>query len=679
MTTKEKYELIDKSQVSEKLLTILQNMEKSSKNFTDEAVNSRVDSALDKIIEGFKAKKPEALRTITEAKKEVKKEIEKAIKKNEGKDFSDKKDTDNKTGLPQKDTLEERKKIIKKESETEKEARERAKKELEKEKEKAKDEIESQIEKLNRLILEDPALRGFNTGTAATGGGKSTPIIDAERKALPRGSRVSKKGWKNQYGASDGGRKYWENRENRSDRKSPEYETGKPYLEKGGKVYSSDDMYEITMLQDGIELDSKLIRARNKGEARMIFEDMYLDKYQDEFGEFEIKIELAKNKMADGGVVNTRQLNKKIKDWYIKTYPTDDLGKEINDKITFKGFWAYLSQGYDVYNVLEVHDSVVRERIFEKVSEIYGVDYDVIYKKWLRSNNYAQGGGIGFKNFGKTKGRFKLTYEDDGEKQSEIWSSLEEATSSARRYSSHKLGYTNVHIYDETGKEYFFANGGEVEGVDLFEDYDDQPEEVQAILANYDMEDNDYETMQNLKAELESIGYTFDFGLDAEPYDLRKIGQTGKSEFYAKGGMMADGGEVDFSEKLEKMRNSYNLLEMKVKARIASAIGIDDAIRIMGNDYAFHPFDLITSAVRSGLLELDEINRDLVYSALMEAENVTEDYRDSGEGIGSSDMTYFTKSVLDGAGYKTGFINNRLNRVDEDGNELVIDKYEMEF
>jgi F-type H+-transporting ATPase subunit b len=275
MTTKEKYELIDKSQVSEKLLTILQNMEKSSKNFTDEAVNSRVDSALDKIIEGFKAKKPEALRTITEAKKEVKKEKEKAIKKNEGKDFSDKKDTDDKTGLPKKDTLEERKEIIKKESETEKEARERAKKELEKEKEKAKDEIESQIEKLNRLILEDPALRGFNTGTAATGGGKSTPIIDAERKALPRGSRVSKKGWKNQYGASDGGRKYWENRENRSDRKSPEYETGKPYLAKGGNVYSSDDMYEITMVQDGIELDSKLIRARNKGEARMIFEDMY--------------------------------------------------------------------------------------------------------------------------------------------------------------------------------------------------------------------------------------------------------------------------------------------------------------------------------------------------------------------------------------------------------------------
>ena len=156
--------------------------------------------------------------------------------------MSEKKDTDDKTGLPKKDTVEERKDIIKKESESEKEARERAKKELEKENEKAKDVIESQLEKLNRIILEDPALQGFNKGFSASGGGKSTPIIDAERKALPRGKRVSKKGWKNQYGASDGGRTYWENRENRTDRKSPDYPTGKPYLAKGGNVYSSDEI-----------------------------------------------------------------------------------------------------------------------------------------------------------------------------------------------------------------------------------------------------------------------------------------------------------------------------------------------------------------------------------------------------------------------------------------------------
>ena len=99
----------------------------------------------------------------------------------------------------------------------------------------------------------------------------------------------------------------------------------------------------------------------------------------------------------------------------------------------------------------------------------------------------------------------------------------------------------------------------------------------------------------------------------------------------------------------------------------------------MERDYSIDPFGLITSAVRGGLLELDEINKDLVNEAVDEAERVTDDYRDSGQGIGGSDMTYFTQNVLNSAGYKTGFINNTLNRVDADGNELVIDKYEMKF
>ena len=94
---------------------------------------------------------------------------------------------------------------------------------------------------------------------------------------------------------------------------------------------------------------------------------------------------------------------------------------------------------------------------------------------------------------------------------------------------------------EEFAKGGMMADGGEIEGVDLFEDYEDQPQEVQRILAKYEMEDNNYETLQNLKAELESIGYTMDFGLDAEPYDLRKIGQVGKSEFMAKGGITQHG------------------------------------------------------------------------------------------------------------------------------------------
>ena len=45
--------------------------------------------------------------------------------------------------------------------------------------------------------------------------------------------------------------------------------------------------------------------------------------------------------------------------------------------------------------------------------------------------------------------------------------------------------------------------------------------------------------------------------------------------------MMADGGEVDFNERMAKMRNAYDNLEMIVKGKIASAIGIDEAIAIM--------------------------------------------------------------------------------------------------
>lgn len=100
----------------------------------------------------------------------------------------------------------------------------------------------------------------------------------------------------------------------------------------------------------------------------------------------------------------------------------------------------------------------------------------------------------------------------------------------------------NIPSYDELMEQPygFMEHGGEIddEGVDLFEDYEDQPEEVSVILSKYEVEDNDYDILEQLLAELEEIGYTFEYGLDAEPYDLRKIGQKGKSEFYALGGTL---------------------------------------------------------------------------------------------------------------------------------------------
>ena len=75
-----------------------------------------------------------------------------------------------------------------------------------------------------------------------------------------------------------------------------------------------------------------------------------------------------------------------VRKWYMKTYPSDELGDEINQKLTLWDFYNALSQNRDIYKVIGVGDSVVRERIFEKLSKVLGVAYDTIYNMWESVN-----------------------------------------------------------------------------------------------------------------------------------------------------------------------------------------------------------------------------------------------------------------------------------------------------
>lgn len=80
-----------------------------------------------------------------------------------------------------------------------------------------------------------------------------------------------------------------------------------------------------------------------------------------------------------------------IKDWYVSAYPDDDLGKEINPDIDFQTFLVDLqTKGADVYDMLGVSDSVIRERVFEKCVEFLpnDVTYDRIYTVWVNSETY---------------------------------------------------------------------------------------------------------------------------------------------------------------------------------------------------------------------------------------------------------------------------------------------------
>lgn len=80
-------------------------------------------------------------------------------------------------------------------------------------------------------------------------------------------------------------------------------------------------------------------------------------------------------------------VNAKIREWYTSAYPTDELGFEINESVSFKDLFDALDNYQDVYNLMGVHDSIVRERVFERLAEIMNVDYSYIYDQWLKGDD----------------------------------------------------------------------------------------------------------------------------------------------------------------------------------------------------------------------------------------------------------------------------------------------------
>lgn len=77
-----------------------------------------------------------------------------------------------------------------------------------------------------------------------------------------------------------------------------------------------------------------------------------------------------------------------VHNWYKEAYPTDELCDEINPKITFKDVLDKMNKGEDIYDIMGVDDSLVRERVFDGLSQTFNIDYDVIYNKWLNENAY---------------------------------------------------------------------------------------------------------------------------------------------------------------------------------------------------------------------------------------------------------------------------------------------------
>jgi len=187
-TLKQKFDSIDQSKISDTQKAFLDKVKDVTENFKskDKEVNDKVETALDKMIETFKEKMPEALKG-------------------------------NSTGQPKKRNAMSVAKEIRKEGESFTEAKKRASKKIADDKESAKKTIKSELDKLNTFIKSRKKLANIK-GTDL--------LIDSKRKALPKGKRISK----------NTGKVYYEYRDSKTDRLSPNYPKNAPYLAGGGGV-----------------------------------------------------------------------------------------------------------------------------------------------------------------------------------------------------------------------------------------------------------------------------------------------------------------------------------------------------------------------------------------------------------------------------------------------------------
>jgi hypothetical protein len=117
-----------------------------------------------------------------------------------------------------------------------------------------------------------------------------------------------------------------------------------------------------------------------------------------------------------------------------------------------------------------------------------------------------------------------------------------------------------------TGMYLRFERGGRI---DLFEDYENQPSKVAEILSKYELEESDYTVLEELKNRLETeTGFTFEYGLDAQPYGLRPVGvelnelEGYEDENYSMGGLMGAKMAKDIAPK------SFDAADEKMAERV---------------------------------------------------------------------------------------------------------------
>jgi len=488
MNTKEKYEDIKVSMLPEKTRDTLEKIKRATKDFSVQ--NDKADAYVSAVHSKLKKEKPSALRS-EDKKPEPKPEPKKAAPKPkpEPKTKPEPKPKPTKTAVKATTT---------------------------------------KVNALTTALQNDPLLKGL---------GKTDKERDAGRRALPAGRRVSKKGWKNQHGTSKGGRVYYENRENRSDRKSPDYKGGYPYLAMGGYTHKNDNDGEFTVstyrIIDGKkkliqekkykDSDSAVTYAMMKGNFKGIGESIIVT---DKDGKWLYKSINNKSKggyMADGGNVGRDYV-----EW--ETEVTQILADKLD-----------IDYG-DASGIVEAQPFYLQQSWTKGLSAEETADV-IDEKSMMAKGGYtAKGEDYEYKNTFKRFDSKVPVPQDDFEKFVDAWHKQKEGDKLDKakykvlkqqmgNYLGHKTVQEMEDYVEKTHKRQRMAHGGEIE--------------QEMVIAKF----NNAKDKADFKSDLSNVAPDSDFSivdLDGNTvqvmYDLDNkeivtdVLKSYSSDYYAKGG-----------------------------------------------------------------------------------------------------------------------------------------------
>ena len=514
MSLEKKYNSIDQSKLKPAVRDILKKMKDKSENFTNSDINKKVEPALDKLLMRLQKELPEAIKKATKTPSKPK-------AKPKAKAKAKPKTKSTKETFTQKAS-----KLMKQEGISWAEAKNKLSKQLKDEKDKVEKDIKSDnkqaLNELDKLIKSTEFKKDLGKFPKKSSGEEreltSDISADGKRQALPRGKRKSKNG-----------KTYYEYRDNRSDVNSLPAPKGQyrykgktpPYLEAGGTlptpfgqaglVGETGTMNEVDLFAMGGGLPQGV---------HQYYAQTYNPAYPTPHG------------YAKGGTVDLRnketlkrlKIDLKESQKYLDSIPKN-IDKDDQISKTFGG-----NKYTGAVNT--------KEQLKENIEQL---------KSDIKNLTYANGGDIPVGFHKMPNGEIMA----DSEHLAEGGETIDGFTLNTIKGVANKP--TNVDI-DKLDINY--AEGGEI---DLFEDYEKQPKELSEIVETYQERyadgDMDYESTKEFLGKVNAIGYTFDSGLDNEPFGLRK---------------MAKGGEIDWDDNVtvfqfgkEKDANDFFLMADK--------------------------------------------------------------------------------------------------------------------